>query len=43
MSSVLSQSTAARAKSPNVGLAIFALAMGGVGSGVTELTMMGMV
>lgn len=43
MSSVLSQSTAARTKTPNVGLAIFALAMGGVGIGVTEFTMMGLL
>ena len=43
MSSVLSPSTAARTKTPNVGMAIFALAMGGVGIGVTEFTMMGLL
>ncbi|WP_457949395.1 MFS transporter [Pseudarthrobacter sp. alpha12b] len=43
MSSVLSPSTAARIKAPNVGMAIFALAMGGVGIGVTEFTMMGLL
>ena len=43
MSSVISQSTAAPAKSTNLGMAIFALAMGGVGIGVTEFTMMGLL
>ena len=43
MSSVISPSTAARTKTPNVGMAIFALAMGGVGIGVTEFTMMGLL
>ena len=43
MSSVLSQSTATPAKTPNLGMAIFALAMGGVGIGVTEFTMMGLL
>ncbi|MFB0837536.1 MFS transporter [Arthrobacter sp. E44] len=43
MSSVLSPSTAARTKAPNIGMAIFALAMGGVGIGVTEFTMMGLL
>ncbi|MBT2565827.1 MFS transporter [Arthrobacter sp. ISL-85] len=43
MSSVLSPSTAAHTKAPNVGMAIFALAMGGVGIGVTEFTMMGLL
>ncbi|VXB62348.1 MFS transporter [Arthrobacter sp. 8AJ] len=43
MSSVLSPSTAAGTKTPNVGMAIFALAMGGVGIGVTEFTMMGLL
>ncbi|UTT70966.1 MFS transporter [Arthrobacter sp. DNA4] len=43
MSSVISPSTAARTKTPNVGMAIFALAMGGVAIGVTEFTMMGLL
>ena len=43
MSSVLSPSTAAGTKTPNIGMAIFALAMGGVGIGVTEFTMMGLL
>jgi DHA1 family inner membrane transport protein len=43
MSSVLSPSTAADTKVPNIGMAIFALAMGGVGIGVTEFTMMGLL
>ncbi|GGH89236.1 MFS transporter [Arthrobacter liuii] len=43
MSSVLSPSTAASTKAPNIGMAIFALAMGGVGIGVTEFTMMGLL
>jgi len=43
MSSVLSPSTAAGTKAPNIGMAIFALAMGGVGIGVTEFTMMGLL
>ena len=43
MSSVISPSTAAPAKSTNLGMAIFALAMGGVGIGVTEFTMMGLL
>ena len=43
MSSVLSQSTVTPAKTPNLGMAIFALAMGGVGIGVTEFTMMGLL
>ncbi|NUT73083.1 MFS transporter [Pseudarthrobacter sp. C4D7] len=43
MSSVLSQSTAASTRTPRVGMAIFALAMGGVGIGVTEFTMMGLL
>ena len=43
MSSVLSPSTATRTKTPNIGMAIFALAMGGVGIGVTEFTMMGLL
>ncbi|QDG87877.1 MFS transporter [Pseudarthrobacter sp. NIBRBAC000502770] len=43
MSSVLSPSTAARTTTPRVGMAIFALAMGGVGIGVTEFTMMGLL
>lgn len=43
MSSVLSPSTAAPAKATNLGMAIFALAMGGVGIGVTEFTMMGLL
>lgn len=43
MSSVLSPSTAPRTKTPNIGMAIFALAMGGVGIGVTEFTMMGLL
>ncbi|WP_324644709.1 MFS transporter [Pseudarthrobacter sp. LT1] len=43
MSSVISPSTAARTKTPNVGMAIFALAMGGVGIGVTEFTIMGLL
>lgn len=43
MSSVLSPSTATRSTTPNIGMAIFALAMGGVGIGVTEFTMMGLL
>jgi DHA1 family inner membrane transport protein len=43
MSSVLSPSTATRTKTPKIGMAIFALAMGGVGIGVTEFTMMGLL
>ena len=43
MSSVLQSSTAASTKSPGIGMAIFALAMGGVGIGVTEFTMMGLL
>ena len=43
MSSVLSPSTATRTRTPNIGMAIFALAMGGVGIGVTEFTMMGLL
>ncbi|HSU45606.1 MAG TPA: MFS transporter [Arthrobacter sp.] len=43
MSSVLHSSTASPTKAPNVGMAIFALAMGGVGIGVTEFTMMGLL
>lgn len=43
MSSVLSPSTATGTKAPNIGMAIFALAMGGVGIGVTEFTMMGLL
>ena len=43
MSSVLHSSTATPTKAPNVGMAIFALAMGGVGIGVTEFTMMGLL
>ncbi|MDQ0826466.1 DHA1 family inner membrane transport protein [Arthrobacter sp. B2I5] len=43
MSSVLSPSTATRTKTHNIGMAIFALAMGGVGIGVTEFTMMGLL
>ena len=43
MSSVLSPSTAAGTKALNIGMAIFALAMGGVGIGVTEFTMMGLL
>jgi len=43
MSSVLSPSTAAGTKATNIGMAIFALAMGGVGIGVTEFTMMGLL
>ncbi|MDQ0769787.1 DHA1 family inner membrane transport protein [Pseudarthrobacter defluvii] len=43
MSSVLSPTTAAGTKAPNIGVAILALAMGGVGIGVTEFTMMGLL
>lgn len=43
MSSVVQASTAAPAKSPNLAMAIIALAMGGVGIGVTEFTMMGLL
>ncbi|NUP60009.1 MAG: MFS transporter [Pseudarthrobacter sp.] len=43
MSSVLQTSTAASTKSKGTGMAIFALAMGGVGIGVTEFTMMGLL
>ncbi|MGN8132347.1 MFS transporter [Arthrobacter sp. RC1.1 241] len=43
MSSVLTPSTATKTKTPRVGMAIFALAMGGVGIGVTEFTMMGLL
>ncbi|BAS08347.1 inner membrane transport protein YdhP [Arthrobacter sp. Hiyo4] len=43
MSSVVQTSTASKPKSPHVGAAIFALAMGGVGIGVTEFTMMGLL
>jgi MFS transporter, DHA1 family, inner membrane transport protein len=43
MSSVLQTSTAAPTRSPNIALAIIALAMGGVGIGVTEFTMMGLL
>lgn len=43
MSSVLETSTAAPTRSPNIAMAIFALAMGGVGIGVTEFTMMGLL
>jgi MFS transporter, DHA1 family, inner membrane transport protein len=43
MSSVLQASTAAPTRSPNIAMAIIALAMGGVGIGVTEFTMMGLL
>jgi MFS transporter, DHA1 family, inner membrane transport protein len=43
MSSVLQTSTAAPTRSPNIAMAIIALAMGGVGIGVTEFTMMGLL
>ena len=43
MSSVVQASTAAPTKSPNLAMAIIALAMGGVGIGVTEFTMMGLL
>ena len=43
MSSVLATSTAAPTRSPNLAMAIIALAMGGVGIGVTEFTMMGLL
>ncbi|WP_407709368.1 MFS transporter [Arthrobacter nitrophenolicus] len=43
MSSALSTSTAAPATSHNLAMAIIALAMGGVGIGVTEFTMMGLL
>ncbi len=43
MSSVLQTSTAAPTRSPNIAMAIVALAMGGVGIGVTEFTMMGLL
>jgi MFS transporter, DHA1 family, inner membrane transport protein len=43
MSSVLQSSTAAPTRSPNIAMAIIALAMGGVGIGVTEFTMMGLL
>lgn len=43
MSSVLETSTAAPTRSPNLAMAIIALAMGGVGIGVTEFTMMGLL
>ena len=43
MSSVLQTSTAAPARSTNLAMAILALAMGGVGIGVTEFTMMGLL
>ena len=43
MSSVVQASTASPTKSPNLAMAIIALAMGGVGIGVTEFTMMGLL
>jgi DHA1 family inner membrane transport protein len=43
MSSVLQKPTAAPTRSPNIAMAIIALAMGGVGIGVTEFTMMGLL
>ena len=43
MSSVLQSSTAKSTSSPNIAMAILALAMGGVGIGVTEFTMMGLL
>lgn len=43
MSSATTTSTAAPMTSRNLGLAILALAMGGVGIGVTEFTMMGLL
>ncbi|MGX5717576.1 MFS transporter [Arthrobacter sp. MAHUQ-56] len=43
MSSVLQSSKAASTQSPGIGMAVFALAMGGVGIGVTEFTMMGLL
>ncbi|MFD0759661.1 MFS transporter [Arthrobacter ulcerisalmonis] len=43
MSSVLRASTATPPGTTNLGMAIFALAMGGVGIGVTEFTMMGLL
>src|SRR6476469_5700819 len=43
MSSTTRTPTMSRVKTPNIGAAIFALAMGGVGIGVTEFTMMGLL
>lgn len=43
MSSVIQTPSASKTKIPHVGAAIFALAMGGVGIGVTEFTMMGLL
>ncbi|GAC1452220.1 MAG: hypothetical protein PVSMB10_08740 [Pseudarthrobacter sp.] len=43
MSSTTRTPTTSTVKTPNIGAAIFALAMGGVGIGVTEFTMMGLL
>jgi DHA1 family inner membrane transport protein len=43
MSSVIQSPTATSTTTPNIAMAIIALAMGGVGIGVTEFTMMGML
>src|SRR5215213_3062829 len=43
MSSVVQPATATRTTAPNLAMAIIALAMGGVGIGVTEFTMMGLL
>ncbi|VXB08794.1 membrane hypothetical protein [Arthrobacter sp. 9AX] len=43
MSSVVQSPTATGTTAPNIAMAITALAMGGVGIGVTEFTMMGLL
>jgi MFS transporter, DHA1 family, inner membrane transport protein len=43
MSSVVQSATATRTTGPDLAMAIIALAMGGVGIGVTEFTMMGLL